>query len=230
MNINTTPLKLNSNYILIIAMIYVTASVAADTVAYKFFAMGPLIESGATLIFPITYTIGDIITEVYGYAIARKIIWFGLSCELIFAVLLEIIIRLHAPSGFQYQNEYKDILNPILWFVLSGIFADVTSSFVNIYIISKFKIFMRGKHFIFRSIGSTAIAEGVMNIILCTLAFTTFTKFMNVVNIIISAYLLEMFYAVMFVVPAAILIQVLKRAENMDAYDINTNYSIFRLD
>ncbi len=116
--INTQPLKLNSKCILALAMLYITFSVAADAVAYKFCLIGHFVESGATILFPITYTLGDIVTEVYGYSMARRFIWFGLICELIFALLLELVIRFPSPPDFQHQAEYSNIFRPLLWFVV----------------------------------------------------------------------------------------------------------------
>lgn len=230
-NTNKKPLKLNSRFIIILSMIFLTASLAADAIAYKFTGLSNIIIiSGATIVFPVTYTIGDLIAEVYGYAAARRLIWYGLFCELIFALLIEGVIRLPSPVQFSYQNEYKDIFNPILRFVVSGIAADLASNFVNIYVISKWKIFMKGKKFWLRSIGSTAIAELVMNIIICFMAFSGIGTFLDVVKITFSAYALEMIYACIFVIPAALLAAFLKKHENIDAFDFDTNYNPFRVD
>lgn len=231
-SLDKSPLKLNSRFIIILSMLFLTASLAADVVAYKFTGVSNIfILSGATIVFPITYTLGDIIAEVYGYAAARRLIWYGLFCELIFALLIEGVIRLPSSSTpFPYQNEYKDIFAPLLRFVISGIVADLVSNFINIYIISKWKIFMKGKKFWLRSIGSTAIAELVMNIIICFMAFTGIGTFLDVLKITLSAYALEMFYASIFVVPAALLAALLKNREKIDAFDFKTNYNPFRLD
>ena len=226
-NKDTQPLILNSKFILVLAMLFITASLAADVVAYKFVLIGPLLESGATIIFPFTYVLGDVITEVYGYPTIKKIIWIGLSCELLFAVLINFIIHSHALHRFPYQAEYTHVLGGLLTFVLSCIIGDVFSSFANVYIISKFKIFLKGRVFALRSIFSTAVGELIMNIITCLLAFLHFTTFHSVLHIILSAYLLELIYAVIFVVPAQLLCIILKQAENRDAYDYNVNYNIF---
>ena len=223
----TNPLILNARFIILLAMLFITSSITADVVAYKFLLIGPLLESGATLVFPITYIIGDVITEVYGYPVIKRIIWTSLFCELLFAILVQIIIHAHALKTVPYQTEYKNVLGNTLMFVVSGIIADISSSFINVYLISKFKIFLKGKSFALRSILSTAIGELVMNVIICLLAFTHYTTLKNVFHIIISAYALELFYAFIFVVPAQVLCIILKRAENRDSYDYNVNYNLF---
>jgi uncharacterized integral membrane protein (TIGR00697 family) len=210
-------------------MLYITASVAADAVAFRFSLVDHLLVSGATIIFPITYLLSDIITEVYGYSMARKIIWLGLACEMVFALLIKFILTIPYSKNFPYQPEYKDIFDPILRFVASGIIADIASSFANVYIISKLKILLKGKGFIWRSIASTAIGELIMNIIICILAFSSVASFLVVFKLIVSAYTLEMFYAFIFVFPAWMIILILKRNENMDAYDYDTNFNIFKI-
>lgn len=223
------PLKLNSRCILFLAMLFVTASVAADAVAYKFCLIGPLIESGATLAFPLTYILGDIIAEVYGYSMARRVIWFSLGCEIIFATLIWLIVQVPTAPNFPHQAEYKDVFDPILRFVLSCIIGDIISSFINIYAISKFKILLQGKNFILRSIAATAVGEAVMNIIACSLAFFGITPYLMVLKVILYAYLLELFYAAIFAIPALFIIMMLKRLEKIDAYDYNINYNPFKL-
>lgn len=220
--------ELNSKYILPIIMLYLMATLAADVVAYKFVAFGPLIESGATLIFPFTYLLGDVVTEVYGYSTARKFIWLNLICELIFALLIIGVIRLDSPAFWSYQSDFEHSLGNVLRFVISGIIANIISDFFSVYIISKGKIFMKGKHFWFRSIASTCISELLLVVITGFSAFTGTTSLLNVAKIAGSAYILEIAYACIFVWPGWMLIIFLKKAEKIDVYDYNIDYNPFR--
>lgn len=222
------PLSLNSKFILPLAMLFITASLTADTLAYKFWEFGPFLESGATLVFPFTYVIGDILAEVYGYSIAKKIIWVSFGCEILFSSLVTIIIKLKSPENISNQFDYHEIFSNILRFVIFGIFSDLSSSFLNIYIISKYKIVFSGRAFILRSLASTAIGELIMNVMLCFLAFIGFTSIRNVFHITVSAYILEIIYACVFVIPAKLICDYLKKKEKIDAYDTGINYNIFR--
>ncbi|OGO91345.1 MAG: hypothetical protein A3F41_00465 [Coxiella sp. RIFCSPHIGHO2_12_FULL_44_14] len=220
--------ELNSKYILPIIMLFLMATLAADVVAYKFVAFGPLIESGATFIFPITYLLGDVVTEVYGYSLARKFIWLNLVCELIFALLVISVIHLQSPSFWQYQSDFEHTLGNVLRFVVAGIIGNIVSDFLNVYLISKWKIFMKGKHFWFRSIASTAISELLLVVITGFSAFTGTMSLFNVAKVAGSAYVLEIFYAFVFVWPGWILIIFLKKAEKIDIYDYHVDYNPFR--
>lgn len=220
--------QLNSKYLLPILMIYLMVTLAADVVAYKFIQIGPLVESGATLVFPITYLLGDVVTEIYGYAIARKFIWLNLICELIFSVIIFIIIHLDPPSFSHNQAAFNTVLGNTMRFVTAGIIANIISDFLNIYLISKWKVLLKGRHFWFRSLASTAISEFFLVIITGFTAFTGTIALTDVVHIAASAYILEIFYALLFVWPGWILIVYLKKSEKIDVFDHGINYNIFR--
>jgi len=228
--ISHKPLEINSRYILIIAMLYMTVSLAAVAVAYKFVTIGPLIESGATVTFPLTFLLGDIVTEVYGYKVARKLIWFGLACEIVFAFLVTIVVNMHYPKFFHHESDYIYVLGSSIRFVFSGIIADVASSFLNVYIISKWKIFVKGKYFWLRSIAATTLSEFVMVILIILLGFLGTASIGNIMKIMVSAYILHVLYSCIFVWPAWALIIILKKTERIDAYDYTTNYNPFVFD
>lgn len=222
------PFELNSKYILPIMMLYLMATLAADVVAYKFVQLGPLIESGATFIFPITYLLGDVVTEVYGYRVARKFIWLNLLCELIFAILILTVIHMQSPSFWHNQVAFNTSLGNTLRFVAAGIIANIVSDFLNVYLISRWKIFMKGRHFWFRSVASTSISELFLVIITGFSAFTGTMSLSQVGKVAASAYVLELFYALIFVWPGWMLIVFLKKREKIDVYDYNVDYNPFR--
>lgn len=221
------PFELNTKYLLPLMMLYLMATLAADVVANKFVTLGPLLESGATLIFPLTYLIGDVVTEVYGYQVARKFIWLNLSCEFIFAILILMVINLDSPTSIPHQTEFKYSLGNMLRFVVSGMIANIVSDFLNIYLISRWKIFMKGQFFWFRSIASTAISELLLVVITGFSAFTGTIALMDVAKVAASAYVLEIAYAILFVLPGWWLIMFLKKAEGLDVYDYHVNYNPF---
>lgn len=227
---NNQPLKLNSRFILFIVMFYLTVSLAADVIAFKFANFFGFVESGATIIFPLTYVIGDVTCEVYGWNIAMRMVWFMLICEAIFALLITIIIHVPSYPHFgQYQNEYNDILDNLWIFVASGILGNAICSLLNVFFISKWKILAHGKAFWFRSILSTCISEFVLVLIVIGLSFAPMlNNAHNSVKIFFDAYFLEILYAIIFVIPAQYLVNVLKRLEGIDAYDYGVSYNPFK--
>ncbi len=225
-----TPLKLHSKFLLLIVMFYVTFSLAADVVAFRFTNIFGLVESGATILFPLTYVLGDVTAEVYGWNVGMKMVWGGLFCEGIFALLISAIINMPFFYGIgQYQTEYKDILGGIWLFVVAGIISNSIAGLLNIYFISKFKVLWSGKVFWIRSILSTCISEFILIFITVIIAFIPAIHFEATMHVFRDAYLLEIIYSIIFAIPAQYLVRVLTRIERIDVYDYNVNYNPFKI-
>lgn len=216
-----------SHYVLILGMVNITISLAADVVAYKLVNLGPALLPGTPLIFPLTYIIGDIVAEVYGYTVAKKIIWVTLACELFFSIAIKLIIHLPSPLFWHQQHSYNEVIDPILRFVLAGIVAVVGSSFINIYIISKWKILMKGRHFWLRSLGSSAIGGFILVLVTILVGFSGNIYWSKLIDMILSVYSIEVLYSLLGVWPASIITGFLKLEEQLDVYDIETNFNPF---
>jgi len=229
--ITTTPKIIPYKYILFLSMLFVTIDLAAVSMAYKMVALNFLvaINSGATFIFPMTYSLGDVITEVYGYNMARKLIWLSLCLQFIFAILVTIVIHLPSPSFWQGEYTYMAVFGSILRFIAAGTVANIVSNFMNIYIVSKLKIPFEGKLFWVRSILSTIVSGFLLTAIIIVLGFSgeemNFAKSWIMFK---STYFLEIVYAFALVIPAALTATFLKRAENIDVYDYHTNFNPFK--
>lgn len=226
-SLSTAPRNI-SYYILLLGMVNITISLAADVVAYKLVNLGPALLSGAPLIFPLTYIIGDIVAEVYGYTVAKKIIWITLVCELFFAIVIKLIIHLPSPVFWHQQRSYNEVVDPVLRFVLAGILAVVSSSFINIYIISKWKILMKGRHFWLRSLGSSAIGGFILVLVTILVGFSGTVHWSKLFYMILSVYSIEVIYSLLGVWPASIITGFLKLEEQLDFYDIETNFNPFK--
>ncbi len=223
------PLNLNSKYVLFLAMFYTTVMLAADVVAFKFENFFGLVESGATIIFPLTYVLGDIICEVYGWNVTLKIVWIALLCEAIFAALITLIIHMPSYGIGNYQEQYSNVLGNMWLFVIGGVISNSIAGVMNIYFMSKWKILSKGRYFWIRSILSTCISEFILIIITVFIAFLPFIKFEMTLKVFLHAYFLEIVYAMVFVIPAKYLVDFLRYHENIDAYDYGVSYNPFRI-
>lgn len=226
---SSIPLKLNSKYILILVILYITVLLTSDAVSFKFVDYDHMVVSGVTILFPFTYLLGDVIAEVYGYDIARKLIWFGSAAEIIFALLIAFVIALPYPKYANYGADYTVVFGSLLRFIFFGVLANLICALLNVYLISKLKVKIKGQLFWLRSIFSTAVSE----LVLCGFAvlggFTGRLSLTEAMHIFMWTYLLELFYSVVFVWPAWGISAFLKRADNIDAYDTKTNYNPFKL-
>src|SRR5215216_2799382 len=159
---NNKPLMINSKFIILLSMLYTTVSLAADVVAFRFENFFGLVESGATIIFPFTYVLGDIICEVYGWKTSMRIVWLALFCEGVFAALITMVIHLPTYGIGDYQDQYINVLGNMWLFVIGGIVSNLFAGLMNIYCMSKWKIMTQGKLFWLRSIIATCVSEFVL--------------------------------------------------------------------
>lgn len=221
--------SLPSTTLTVIAALQISCTLAAATVGYVVISLGPTIQSGATFIFPLTYILSDITAEVYGYRVARLLIWLTLACEALFALLVTIIVSMPDISP-ENQIVNQAALGSVFRFVLSGFVAVVISDFLNIYLLSRWKILVHGQYFCLRSVASTAIASLILVFITIGIAFYGKIPFGQMMHLIGSAYMLELFYAVLFVYPAFFIAEYIKRKEKIDVYDLGTNFNPFKLE
>ena len=229
MRYTNTPLKMNSKFIIFFAMLYTTVMLAADVVAFRFENFFGLVESGATLVFPFTYVLADVICEVYGWKTTMRIVWFALLCEGLFAALITLIIHMPTYGIGEYQNQYTNILGNMWLFVTGGIIANIVSGLLNVYFMSRWKILTQGKIFWLRSIMATCISEFILIIITIFIAFLPFIKIDMTIKVFIHAYILEIIYAILFVLPAKFLVDFLRNSEQIDAYDHGVSYNPFKI-
>jgi uncharacterized integral membrane protein (TIGR00697 family) len=229
MRYTNKPLNINSKFIVFLAMLYTTVMLAADVVAFRFLNFFGMVESGATLIFPLTYVLGDVLCEVYGWKTTMRIVWLALLCEGIFAALITMIILMPAYGIGDYQDQYTNVLGNMWLFVTGGIIANIVSGLLNVYFMSKWKVLTQGKLFWLRSILATCISEFILIIITVFIAFLPFIKMQMTMKVFVHAYILEIFYALLFVFPAKYLVDFLRNTEQIDAYDYGVSYNPFKI-
>jgi queuosine precursor transporter len=185
----------NLDYLIFIVMLYIAVDLSSMVFAYKIIEIGPILGAASSLIFPLTYSLMDIIAEVYGYQIAKKIIWYGFICDLIFAILTLFIS--HIPSSNVAQNTaYIIVLGNLLRAVTAQTIGVLSGAFINIYCISKWKKITNGKYFWLRSIGSSTIGEAVMLVISVLIALAGIVTFSKLIRLIAYTYLYKIIFAV----------------------------------
>jgi uncharacterized integral membrane protein (TIGR00697 family) len=188
-------LSIRYDYLILIAMIYVAVDLSSMVFAYKIIEIGPLIGAASSLIFPATYSIMDVIAEVYGHKIAKKIVWYAFACDLIFTTLVSVIS--HIPSTNQSETvAYSHIFGPLLRAVFAQMIGILAGAFINIYLISKWKILVNGRYFWLRSIGSSTIGEAVMLVISVFIALVGVLPMTKLVQLIMYTYCYKIIFAI----------------------------------
>jgi len=223
---NAKPQKSGFKLLMILAMLYLTFDLASCALAYKFVKIHSLFFSAETLIFPITYTITDMIGEVYGYREARKLIWIVLFCDFLFALTTSLLVMIPSPT-LQIQNIYNFVFSDLLRGSTAEIFGVLCGIFTNIYAISKLKILVRGKYFWLRSIGSSTIGEAVLVLIAMPIMFLGKISISQLFVLMLFSYLYKIVFAIVAAYPATVMVRAIKKVEKLDVYDYGVNFNPF---
>ncbi len=217
-----------SSYLLFLAMMSLNIMLCTGVLSSMMVKVGFLYTMAGTLIVPLWFTVNDIIAEIYGYQVAKKIIWFGFVCQALFGIVANLLIQLPEPGFAHNQLAYQTVLKPVLHICASGFFAFIAGGFINIYLISKWKILLRGRYFWLRSLGASTIAEFIFT----TLAvfFIQFGKLplSGILTIIITSYSLKVIYSIFLAYPANLLALAIKKADGVDVYDYKINFNPFK--
>ena len=193
---------------------------------------GPVIFGAGILFFPISYFFGDILTEVYGYAFDRRAVWAGFAALAFAAIMAQIVIALPVAPGeymAQYQQGMVSVFGNSWRIALASMLAFWCGSFVNSYVLAKLKIWTQGRFLWVRTIGSTAFGELVDSSLFYVLAFYGIWPIQELIQVALVQYILKTSWEVLATPLTYWVVGALKRKENVDHYDIHTNFTPFRV-
>ncbi|OGT63240.1 MAG: hypothetical protein A3E85_06000 [Gammaproteobacteria bacterium RIFCSPHIGHO2_12_FULL_45_12] len=217
----------NFQFLMPLVMLYITVDLASLVYSYKEISLSFIIMMASSIIFPLTFIISDIVTEVYGYKIAKNMIWCGILCDFVFTILTYLVSLTPSPTANQY-NAYYVVLNPLLRAITAQTLGIFIGAFTNIYCMSKWKVILKGKHFWLRSIASSIIGEGFALIISVLIALGGILSIKTIMYVILYAYIYKMVFAV-FVSPIGQMIaQLLKEKEGIDVYSYDKELNPFK--
>ena len=219
---------MNVSYrLVVIAAIFVTCLITANTIAVKVISLGPFILPAAIIIFPLSYIFGDILTEVYGYRWARRIIWLGFLCNLIFVIFAWVGQILPPAPFWEGQGAYESILGYTPRLLAASFVGYLVGEFANSFVLAKMKILTRGRWLWSRTIGSTIVGQGLDSLVFIIIAFAGTPSFMLIMILyhwlaktVIEAIATPFTYAV---------VNFLKKKEAIDTYDYQTNFNPFAI-
>jgi uncharacterized integral membrane protein (TIGR00697 family) len=194
--------------------------------------VGQVTFSAGVLFFPISYIFGDILTEVYGYGRDRRVVWAGFGA-LVFASFMAWVVISLPPAGSEFMKTYQANLEGVFgnsWRIAAGsMIAFWCGSFSNAYVLAKMKVWMSGRRLWTRTIGSTVVGELVDSALFYFIAFYGIWATGDVIKIAIAQYLLKTTWEVVMTPVTYKVVGFLKRAENEDYYDRDTDFTPFTL-
>jgi queuosine precursor transporter len=214
-------------YLNTITAFFVAVLIISNIASTKISQIGPLTLDAGTLLFPLSYIFGDILTEVYGYKRSRKIFWLGFICTALLSIMMMVVIALPPSPDWQYQEAFKNIFGLTPRIIMASLIAYFAGEFSNSYILAKMKIKTKGKYLWARTIGSTLIGEGLDTLIFVMIAFY---GIFPVIPLIISNYIFKCGVEVLFTPLTYKIVKFLKKEEKEDYFDNKTDFNPFILD
>jgi uncharacterized integral membrane protein (TIGR00697 family) len=217
---------MNISYrLVIIIAVFVTCLITANIIAVKVISLGPAELPAAIFVFPISYIFGDVLTEVYGYRTARRVIWLGFACNLIF-VFFAWIGQLLPPAGFwEGQAAYRAILGYTPRLLAASFCGYLVGEFANSFVLARMKLLTRGRWLWTRTIGSTVVGQALDTSIFITLGFAGTGA---VIPVLIGwHWVFKVFIEAVCTPGTYAIVNWLKRKEAIDTYDYETSFNPF---
>jgi uncharacterized integral membrane protein (TIGR00697 family) len=218
----------------LIAAVFVTSLIIANIIAVKLVSVGSLVLPAAILIFPVSYIFGDILTEVYGYARARRVIWIGFGCNLLAVIVIWLSIELPpAPfwkldpldSAETSQQAYRAIFGFTPRILVASFIAYLMGEFLNSYVLAKMKIATEGRHLWLRTIGSTIVGQFADSAVFIFLAFAGMVPSGALGMLVVTQWLTKSAYEALATPLTYGAVNYLKRVEREDHYDRETDFN-----
>lgn len=217
-----------SHRFVIITGLFIACLITANIIIVKQIAVGPFILPAAIIIFPISYILSDVLTEVYGYSQARRVIWLGFICNLFAVIAILIGQILPAAPTFEGQSAYETILGSTPRFLVASFVAYLAGEFTNSFILSKMKIATSGRWLWTRTIGSTVAGQGIDTAIALSISFAGVLPWPVLGAMMLGHWMFKCVYEIAATPLTYLVVNYLKKKEQMDVYDYTTDYNPLR--
>ena len=206
-------------WFVVVAAVFVTCLITANIIAVKLISVFGLVLPAAVIIFPLSYIVGDVLTEVYGYAQARRVIWLGFFCNLIAVVAIWLGLVLPAADFWDGQVAYERILGYTPRLLVASFLAYLVGEFSNAYVLSKMKAATQGRWLWTRTIGSTLVGQGLDSLVFITVAFAGTIPAAGLASAVVTQWLVKTAYEILATPLTYAAVGFLKREEGIEGGD-----------
>lgn len=216
-----------SKIFVILFGINITFLLISNIITVKTINVFGLIFTAADMLFPITYILNDIFTEVYGFNKAKLVIWLSFFCNLVMVTIFGVSIWLPADESFTLQNDFVNILGSTPRILIASFISFLVGNFTNAMVLSKIKIKTKGKYLALRTIVSTLIGEGLDTILFVPIVFIGVLNVQEIFSLILNIYVLKVLVEVVLTPITYKVVNLIKKNEEIDTFDNEIKYKIF---
>jgi queuosine precursor transporter len=219
----------HSAFFVAIAVAFAACLIASNVIAVKIVPVAGVFVTAGVIVFPISYIIGDVLTEVYGFRAARRVIWFGFGANLLFVFAAALAIALPSAPFWKDEAAFEAVLGRAPRILAASFAAFLVGEFVNSYVLAKMKIATNGRWLWTRTIGSTLIGQLFDSAAFVFLAFGGVMDTPHVLSILAVQWLTKCGYEIVATPFTYAAVGYLKRKEGVDVYDRGTRFNPFAL-
>ena len=209
--------------------LFLTCLLTANVTASKLVRAGSLTLSAGIVLFPVSYIVGDVLTEVWGYAATRKVIWLGFACNALMVGGIWVAGALPPAPFWKGQAAWDEILGQTPRILVASFIAYLIGEFANAYVLARLKIATAGRWLWVRTIGSTIVGEGLDSLVFVALAFSGTVAAGALVAIVINQWLIKVVYEGLATPLTYAAVAWLKARERVDTFDYQTDFNPLRL-
>jgi uncharacterized integral membrane protein (TIGR00697 family) len=213
----------------VLVALFVAVLLISNIASTKILTLWKFTFDGGTILFPLSYIFGDILTEVYGFRRSRRVIWLGFFSALLMSFVLYVVQILPPAVDWPNQQAYESLLGFVPRIVLASLIAYFMGEFSNSVTLSLLKIRTKGKFLWVRTIGSTIIGEGIDTIVFCMVAFYGVLPNYLLWAVILSNYIFKCSVEILFTPITYWIVAFLKKKEKVDVFDYGEHYNPFRI-
>jgi queuosine precursor transporter len=214
-------------FITLLTALNVTFLLVCDFTGARIIDLYGVGVSVTVLYFPFTYLIGDVLTEVYGYAQSRRVIWISMFCSLAGSAIGGGQLAVPAAAFFGADAAYRTVFSPSLTISAAGLFAFFAGDISNSYVLAKLKLWDRGKRLWLRFVSSTIVGEGVNTSLFYGIALHSVLPQRLLLRGVLMGWTIKVIIEVVMLPVSYCVVRFLKRAEGVDHYDYDTNFNPF---
>ena len=205
--------------------LFVTVLIISNIIAVKLVTIGPLVVTAALVLFPVSYILADVLTEVYGYGVARRTIWIGFLCNLVAVLAIVVGGVIPAAPFWEAQDAYDAILGYSSRLLAASFVAYLGGEFLNAFVLAKLKLRTGGRHLWLRTIGSTLVGQALDSAVFVVVAFAGVLPTEALLLAAVSQWAAKSLYEALATPLTYLVVGFLKRSEGVDHYDRQTRFN-----
>lgn len=216
-----------SKIFIILCSVNITCLLISNIITIKTINIFGFIITAADILFPITYILNDVFTEVYGFNKSKFVIWISFFCNLLMVIVFKITILLPIDKTFEIQDELINVLGSTPRILFASFIAFLAGNFSNSIVLSKIKVKTKGKYLALRTIGSTLIGEAIDTLLFIPIVFIGELDIKIIMILIINIYILKVAFEAILTPITYKVINFIKKKEEIDTFDNELKYKIF---